>query len=56
MYLERKIDQWLMGWKNKKEKNPALIISICCRTNQRQKTIVYFHLLIKDKDSTLNYS
>lgn len=28
MYLERNIDQWLVDWKNKKEKNPALVVGI----------------------------
>lgn len=27
-YLKRKIDQWLIDWKNKKDKSPALIVGI----------------------------
>ena len=28
MYLERKIDKWLLDWKNKKNKRPALIVGV----------------------------
>ena len=28
MYLNRKIDKWLFNWKNRKNKNPALIVGI----------------------------
>lgn len=28
MYLKRKIDEWLIEWKNKKKKSPALIVGI----------------------------
>ena len=28
MYLERKIDQFLIDWKNKKRKMPALIVGL----------------------------
>ena len=28
MYFERKIDKWLMNWKNKTKKSPALIVGI----------------------------
>ena len=28
MYLKRKIDEWLINWKNKKNKSPALVVGI----------------------------
>ena len=28
MYLKRKIDEWLIDWKNKKDKSPAIVVGI----------------------------
>lgn len=28
MYMKRKIDDWLVNWKRKKEKSPALVVGI----------------------------
>ena len=40
MYLERKIDSFLLEWKNKERKNPALIIGI--RQCGKTKSILEF--------------
>ena len=40
MYLERKIDKWLMDWKNKTNKSPALIVEI--RQCGKTKSILEF--------------
>ena len=40
MYLHRKIDKWLIDWKNKENKSPALVVGI--RQCGKTKSILEF--------------
>ena len=46
MYLKRKIDRWLIEWKNRKNKSPALIVGI--RQSGKTESIIEFSKLYKN--------
>ena len=49
MYFERKIDRWLIDWKNRKEKSPALIVGIrqCGKTESIEHFAGQYKKLVK---------
>ncbi|MBQ3713456.1 MAG: ATP-binding protein [Spirochaetia bacterium] len=49
MYFERKIDRWLIDWKNRKEKSPALIVGIrqCGKTESIEHFARNYKKLVK---------
>ena len=49
MYFERKIDRWLIDWKNRKEKSPALIVGIrqCGKTESIEHFANQYKKMVK---------
>ena len=46
---ERKIDKWLLDWKNKKNKRPALIVGVrqCGKTESIKVIFLFISILLK---------